>query len=456
MKIRLLSVLLVLALAFGALSFTAFAEEKSFSDCEVKIDGESWKVFPVESLQDWLYVDDLNITVEDRFGNVISPDDYILNIGEQVDWDDELDAPIFSEVPEPYGVDSYASDDGFTTYCVSAVAKNESSYKGSTESRNFMIWHKYSINWFGATTDFGQQYKGSSQWYWHDYYVIPEGQIQQPVVYDIAGERIDPSQYTITYYHRSSVIPDSDDPEYDEKLYPNTDPMTELPSDPGCYYAVIEAAEDSAYYGSSAVDFDILRSYAQVRGESKRYYDGDTIYMEQGDEIYVSFGLDPAVDGMTAGWFSDQLRNAGFTIDEPVNFDGDDRAFVRINSDNVAPGTEAELPYTWYNFWDVFDGNGFHWDTAVPKMNASVKITVTPQTYDYLLGDADGDGIVSVIDASVLQRRIAGLPMSFDENTLMHGDVDRNDALEIVDVTYIQRWLANLRVPYEVGNPIIL
>ena len=70
-----------------------------------------------------------------------------------------------------------------------------------------------------------------------------------------------------------------------------------------------------------------------------------------------------------------------------------------------------------------------------------------------ILGDTDGDGAVSIIDASYIQRRLANLsvPGSFNEKA---GYVNGIEALDITNATFIQRWLVNLPVPYRIGEII--
>ena len=68
------------------------------------------------------------------------------------------------------------------------------------------------------------------------------------------------------------------------------------------------------------------------------------------------------------------------------------------------------------------------------------------------LGDADGDGEVTSIDVTQIQRADALFDTGIDEDTLMNGDVDGNGFLDIVDATWIQRWLALMDVPFEIGK----
>lgn len=69
----------------------------------------------------------------------------------------------------------------------------------------------------------------------------------------------------------------------------------------------------------------------------------------------------------------------------------------------------------------------------------------------YLRGDADGDGEVTILDATVIQRRLVELlTPSFDERA---ADVD-GDGLNIVDATLIQRYLAEFDNIYHIGETV--
>lgn len=71
----------------------------------------------------------------------------------------------------------------------------------------------------------------------------------------------------------------------------------------------------------------------------------------------------------------------------------------------------------------------------------------------YLRGDADGDNAVTVLDETVIERKLASLSVkSFDERA---ADVD-GDGLNILDVTHIQRYLAKFNDPYHIGELVII
>ena len=82
---------------------------------------------------------------------------------------------------------------------------------------------------------------------------------------------------------------------------------------------------------------------------------------------------------------------------------------------------------------------------------AELTLTVTDNP-PVLLGDADGDGDVTVLDATAIQRQLAELQNeTFCEEA---ADVDRDGEVTVFDATYIQRWLAELSCPEGIGEPV--
>lgn len=69
----------------------------------------------------------------------------------------------------------------------------------------------------------------------------------------------------------------------------------------------------------------------------------------------------------------------------------------------------------------------------------------------YLRGDADGDGVVTITDATAIQRTLAEIPTaSFFEKA---ADVD-GDGLNIMDATNIQRYLAQFENIYHIDEMV--
>ncbi len=70
-----------------------------------------------------------------------------------------------------------------------------------------------------------------------------------------------------------------------------------------------------------------------------------------------------------------------------------------------------------------------------------------------ILGDTDGDGKVTVLDATFIQKHLATIAIPFEISTTVC-DVDSDGKITVVDATYIQKWLATLPAPEGIGQPI--
>lgn len=70
-----------------------------------------------------------------------------------------------------------------------------------------------------------------------------------------------------------------------------------------------------------------------------------------------------------------------------------------------------------------------------------------------LLGDADGDGSVMIVDCTIIQREIAGLA-KMNHNNRDVADVDSDGVICILDATEIQRYLAEMEVKHPIGKAV--
>ena len=78
----------------------------------------------------------------------------------------------------------------------------------------------------------------------------------------------------------------------------------------------------------------------------------------------------------------------------------------------------------------------------------SIQIKEEPR----ILGDADCDGEVTILDVTVIQRCLVDFPIQrFDEET---ADCDGDEIVSIIDATWIQRHLASVTVPYSISEAI--
>ena len=106
----------------------------------------------------------------------------------------------------------------------------------------------------------------------------------------------------------------------------------------------------------------------------------------------------------------------------------------------------------WLDDNTVVNAIGATVEEASGRMSLSVSLSaqaVAPT----ILGDADGDGNVTVIDATWIQRYLADMkvPNAFNEAA---ADVDADGEISIIDATWIQRWLAEMTIPYPIGKTI--
>lgn len=67
-------------------------------------------------------------------------------------------------------------------------------------------------------------------------------------------------------------------------------------------------------------------------------------------------------------------------------------------------------------------------------------------------GDADGDGKVTILDATCVQRRLASLTTG--RYNALAADADGDGGVTILDATRIQRWLAGFSTYAGIGQPI--
>lgn len=95
-------------------------------------------------------------------------------------------------------------------------------------------------------------------------------------------------------------------------------------------------------------------------------------------------------------------------------------------------------------------------DYAVAEVNDIDSID-TDSIYEdqsgLVIGDVDGDGAVTVVDATIILRKVADieLPYSFF-NRIADADID--NCITLMDATCIQRWMANLTSNDNIGKPV--
>lgn len=86
---------------------------------------------------------------------------------------------------------------------------------------------------------------------------------------------------------------------------------------------------------------------------------------------------------------------------------------------------------------------------SIPYVLLDAPVEVT-----FILGDADGDGVVTILDATKIQRVLAGLDTDGDGMITMRSLVDDEDTLNIMHATKIQRWIAGYTSEAPIGEEV--
>ena len=125
------------------------------------------------------------------------------------------------------------------------------------------------------------------------------------------------------------------------------------------------------------------------------------------------------------------------------------------------------LKHLWeyaFGFYDVISGGSWS-GVRYPDFKAMIYSGGVPQEYCdyydipysfYLAGDADCDGVVSVIDATVVQYKLAELAVTDRYNEISAIVTPGQTKLSVTDAAYIQRYASSQTVPDAIGKPIPL
>ncbi len=111
--------------------------------------------------------------------------------------------------------------------------------------------------------------------------------------------------------------------------------------------------------------------------------------------------------------------------------------------DGYSVSADASIPIQ-YELSDVVgDENGtFSSDDAVVTYNYADYV---PDSFTVPKGDVDDDNLITIMDATRVQRWLAEID-KLDEEHVKRGDYDYDGATTIVDATKLQRWLVDLPV----------
>lgn len=110
----------------------------------------------------------------------------------------------------------------------------------------------------------------------------------------------------------------------------------------------------------------------------------------------------------------------------------------------------------WSGEWYYYYGNGEYGITPVRGDGSVYTDEIVPKE-DYILppylGDADGNGVVNIKDATHLQKLIAGIDV--EDVSVLVGDVDDSGEINIKDANVIQKCIAGIDTGFKVGEYVL-
>jgi len=178
-----------------------------------------------------------------------------------------------------------------------------------------------------------------------------------------------------------------------------------------------------------------------------KHFSGEKYSAAIDKEMYTKAGYyDLIKDSAEMNYASGWLLNTGRWI-------ADHSSLNKAHYDSAAQTMVVDAAATSYE--QTFDGM---YDYACDWMMSRAAWLSEQYAPDYtpptgLLGDANLDGIVNVIDATWIQRYEAEI-ITFSELETLLADVNKDGFATILDATCIQRWDAEFPAPDGIGEPI--
>ena len=213
------------------------------------------------------------------------------------------------------------------------------------------------------------------------------------------------------------------------------------------------SATDQATYTYTKVD----TSATQTVYMNNNYYHWSQVYCY----IYADNNGSVISNGSWPGEKMTEGANGIWYYDVPLGLENGRAIFTEDADagDHRYPGNNdpgLDLNYQSMIFgenrsWTVYSDNPIQPATTAPVTPTTPVVQPTAPAGKILLGDTDGDKTVTIFDATLIQRHLAGLK-TLSASVQNAGDVDRDGQLTIFDATSIQRFLADLHTSSKVGQ----
>ncbi|MBR2716044.1 MAG: starch-binding protein, partial [Ruminococcus sp.] len=235
-----------------------------------------------------------------------------------------------------------------------------------------------------------------------------------------------------------------------------------------CYATNLDTGEEDQY----SVAFDQYRPYYNFK-KAGNYRISVHVQDFKGD--VVSSAIEVKVVDNPFAMTTTADKNECF-VSEPINFESvtsfenfdiskdsitSSAKYVVKNSENKVMweetivtddvDTSANTSTSRFTYFPRLSGDYTLTVTKKDSNKETVENTVEFTVLNKLIGDADGDGLVTIIDATYVQRVAA--QMTFDAKFYeVLADADNDSEISVMDATYIQRYVAELNDYENVGK----
>ncbi len=194
-----------------------------------------------------------------------------------------------------------------------------------------------------------------------------------------------------------------------------TSPLVLTDLEPGNYTAFITANNLFGHTTSNACIFEVFNS-----APGKPYLTSNKSVYPYGEDVTLSWEKTTYANNYWLDFYKDGVRIDGRTVTSPL-----------VLTD-LEPG----------NYTAFITANNLFGHTTSNACIFEVKDNdfISPEV---IVGDADGDGKISVVDATVIQRHLAEIKI-FTEEQIVRADTYKDGKITILDATQIQRFLAEI------------
>ena len=127
-------------------------------------------------------------------------------------------------------------------------------------------------------------------------------------------------------------------------------------------------------------------------------------------------------------------------------FNNTDKLFARFRFKATAPGT-TDISHVIQYMINVDEQQIYYKDQPNAEINPVMAVTI--EESEGCIGDIDGDGEISILDATYMQRVTAGVDLSYDVEM---SDVTGDKMVSLKDVVITRRYLAGRVVDSPIGN----